>query len=310
MPLGLALEPAGFARRLGGTPAALVTADTEAHVAAVELSSGRVLRRIATLDGPRSIESRGNLALVAHTTEGAVTVLDGAALRVRGVLRSFAVPRYTAIHPSGEFAFVTDSGRGELVTVELARRRVVHRAELGGPARHVSVDRTGRVLWTALGTKARSIAIVDVSRPWRPRPVARLTPPFLAHDVGFASRGHLVWVTSGDRGAIALYDARTRTLSGRLRADASPQHVTFLDAHAYVTSGDDGTLRVHRLADGHVVRTTRVPAGSYNVQEAFGAVLTPSLSQGTLCLLGRSGRLLRRVRVAPSSHDACCVLTA
>jgi hypothetical protein len=54
-----------------------------------------------------------------------------------------------------------------------------------------------------------------------------------------------------------------------------------------------------------------VPTGSYNVQEAFGAfILTPSLSQGTLCVVDRNGRLLRKLRVARSSHDACFVMSA
>jgi len=58
------------------------------------------------------------------------------------------------------------------------------------------------------------------------------------------------------------------------------------------------------------LRTTPIPAGSYNVQNALGVVLTPSLSQGTLCVLDERGRLLRRVQVAPSSHDACFVMSA
>jgi len=58
------------------------------------------------------------------------------------------------------------------------------------------------------------------------------------------------------------------------------------------------------------VRTTRIPKGSYNVQHAFGSVLTPSPSEGTLCLLDARGRVRRRVRVAPSSHDACFAMIA
>ena len=37
-------------------------------------------------------------------------------------------------------------------------------------------------------------------------------------------------------------------------------------------------LRVHRLRDGSLARTTRVPFGSYNVQRSAGHVLTPSLA--------------------------------
>jgi len=74
-----------------------------------------------------------------------------------------------------------------------------------------------------------------------------------------------------------------------------------------VTSGDDGTLRVHRLGDGRLLRTTPVPTGSYNVQEGLGRIVTPSLDRGTLCILGPTGALLHRTQVAPSSHDACLV---
>jgi hypothetical protein len=63
------------------------------------------------------------------------------------------------------------------------------------------------------------------------------------------------------------------------------------------------------LKDGHVVRTTEVPKGSYNVQEAFGWIVTPSLDRGTFCVLDATGRLVRRVQVSLSSHDACFVMT-
>jgi hypothetical protein len=79
--------------------------------------------------------------------------------------------------------------------------------------------------------------------------------------------------------------------------------VTFLNGHAFVTSGDDGTLRTHSL-NGAVLHETRVPVGSYNVQFRAGRVLTPSLNEGTLCVLDAGGGLLRRTRVAPSCHDA------
>ena len=100
-----------------------------------------------------------------------------------------------------------------------------------------------------------------------------------------------------------------RSGEGGYRADAPPQHVTFSGSHAYVTSGEDGTLRVLSLKDGRVVHTVKVPEGSYNVQEAFGWIVTPSLDRGTFCVLTRQGRLVRRVQVSPSSHDACFVMT-
>jgi hypothetical protein len=52
----------------------------------------------------------------------------------------------------------------------------------------------------------------------------------------------------------------------------------------------------------------RIPVGSYNVQEGWGLILTPSLERGTLCIADRRGRVLERIRVARSSHDACFVM--
>jgi DNA-binding beta-propeller fold protein YncE len=289
-------------------PIALVTADTESHVAAVDLRTFEIVRRIDTHPGPRSIESvGGRIAVVAHTASGAVTLIDGRTLKVRHVLRGFVQPRYTAAGLDGRHAFVSDSARGEVATVDLRLGRVVARVPVGGPARHITASPNGRTLWVSLGTKAQEIAVVDVSRPVRPRFVRRFEPPFLAHDVGFVPSGRNVWVTSGDRGAIAIYTA-AGLLIRRIAADSPPQHVTFLDGAAQVTSGDDGTLRVHRLRDARMLRETRIPVGSYNVQRAGGRVLTPSLDRGTLCVLDGRGALLRRVQVAASSHDACFVL--
>jgi len=298
-----------LARLGGGTPYALVTADTEAHVAVVYLTTRKVVRRIPTLAGPRSIESdrRGRFAVVAHTAGGAVSIIDGWTLQVSHVLRGFSEPRYTAISPDGRHAFVSDSKLGEVVTVDVAKGRIVGRGRVLGPARHLSLSPDGKTLWVSLGTKAAEIVVVDVSTPAAPRGVRRFRPPFLAHDVGFEPDGRRVWVTSGDRGALARYTASGRLLQ-RLSADAPPQHVTFSGDRAYVTSGDDSSLHVHALRDGRVLRTTAVPVGSYNVQEGWGFVFTPSLERGTLCILDERGRLLRQLRVAASSHDACFVM--
>jgi len=301
----LAATPDAFGRRYGGTPVALVTADTEGHVAVVGLGEGRLLRRIATPAGPRSIQSVGRTAVVAHTGGGAVSLVDGLDLRLRSVLRGFGAPRYTASGRDVRLAYVTDSARGEVVVLDLARDRVVHRTDVAGPARHVTAF--GDTLWTSLGTKAERIAVLDLSDPLRPRVKGHVTPPFLAHDVGFTPRGARVWVSSGDRGRIAVYDAATRRRLFAIAADAPPQHVTFLSGRAYVTSGDDALLRVHRL-DGRLLRTTPIPTGSYNVQEGWGIVLTPSLSQGTLCVVDERGGMRNRLHVARSSHDACFVM--
>jgi hypothetical protein len=93
-----------------------------------------------------------------------------------------------------------------------------------------------------------------------------------------------------------------------LAADSPPQHVTFAGARVFVASGDDGTVRRHRL-DGERVRETRVPVGSYNVTFGSGRIVTPSLAQGTVSLLDRNGRVRAVRRIARAAHDACVVTT-
>jgi DNA-binding beta-propeller fold protein YncE len=299
----LTFAPRTFARSLGGTPTALVTADLESHVVAVDVSTGKVLRRIATAPGPRSIEAVGNLAVVGHTERGLLTVLDGATLTVLETVDGFAEPRYTVAARDGEHAFVTDSKTGELAVLAARRGRVVGRVALGGAPRHLSYEPSADVVWVVLGNASDRIAVVDVSKPTRPRLVRRFSPPFLAHDVGFGPGR--VWVTGGASRELVVYDPRGRSV--RLRADAPPQHVTFVGGLAFVASGDSGTLRVHDASNGRLLRTSRIPPGSYNVQQMGRRVLTPSLSRGTLCVADAQGRVVSRRRVARSSHDACFV---
>ena len=194
------------------------------------------------------------------------------------------------------------------MALDVLRGRALARTRVGSLARHITIDPSGRTLWVSLGSKAREVAVVDVSHRARPRLVRRFEPPFLAHDVGWAPDGRQVWVSSGDRNELAVYAGRTGKLLSRVPGDEPPQHVTFRGDRVYVASGESGTLRVHRV-DGLELRRTAVPEDSYNVQQAHGWVITPGLGRGTLCILDDRGRVLRRVTVARSSHDACIVTT-
>jgi DNA-binding beta-propeller fold protein YncE len=298
--------PRALARLGSGLEVALVTADEEGRLVAVELPGGRVRRYVRTLPKPRSIQAVGAKAVVAHSELGAVTIVRGSTLAVEHVLRGFGEPRYTAGHPDGRHAYVTDASRGEIVALDVLRGRVVGRAAVGALARHVTIDPRGRTLWVALGSKAERIAVVDVTQRARPRLVRQLRPPFLAHDVGWAPGGKRVWVSSGDRNEVAIYAARSGHLLRRLAADRPPQHFTFRGQLVFVASGESGTLRVHQVNGDHL-RTAPIPDDSYNVQEAYGWVVTPGLGTGTLCLLDREGRPRWNKTIARSSHDACIV---
>jgi DNA-binding beta-propeller fold protein YncE len=279
---------------LRGGAFAYVTEDTEARVAIVELRSGAVVHRIATKPGPRSVERVGAVAVVAHTVVGAVSLVDE--LGVRREVAGFEEPRYTAGARDGRHAFVTDASRVELLSVDLSRGVVVGSVKLKLWPRHLSLTPDGRTLHVGLGTASPQLAVVDVRDPRRPRLERYVTPPFAAHDIGVAPSGR-IWVTAGEDSRIAAH--------GRLLpADEAPQHVTFLDGRAYVTSGAGGTLRIYDERSARLLRTVRIPVGSYNVQFRDGRILTPSLAAGTVCVLDPDGTLLRRTHVAPSCHDA------
>ena len=286
-----AAAPHALRTSLTRTPVALVTCDLESRLALVDLDAFRIVGSIPTLPDPRSVETVGDVALVCHTAVGALSIVDRA--RVRHVVRGLVEPRYTAAHPDGVHAFVTDSGRSGVAVVDIRHGVVVDRVKLPGWARHVTLSRDGGTLFVGLGSASEHVAVVD-TRPLRHQ--RNLTPGFLAHDVGVAPDGRL-WITSGSARVLAVAAAQHP-------ADLAPQHVTFSSGLAFVTSGDSGTLHVQRH-DGSVVSATRVPVGSYNVQYAHGRVVTASLSHGTLTILDRRGAKLATVQVARSCHDAC-----
>ena len=303
----------------------LVTADLESHVVAIELPTGTIVRRIRTLPGPRSIEAAfATWAVVAHTASGRLSVLDGTGLKLRHVITGFREPRYTAIYPvrypsdvdpAGQpLAYVTDSLRREVVTVDLGRGTIVWRTAVPGPARHITVSPDGGLAWTALGSKAERVAVLDLDDPRHPRLVRTFAPPFPAHDVVCSEDGEHLWVTSGDARRIAIYEPEGRRPVAVLDAGAPPQHVAFRGRRAFVASGDDGTVSLHR-PDGAVLEEARVPVGSYNVtssRSGFGLLgaVTPSLGLGTIALLGERGQVTNVRRVARAAHDACLVVRA
>ena len=95
---------------------------------------------------------------------------------------------------------------------------------------------------------------------------------------------------------IVVYSTETREVVRVLAADRAPQHVAFVRDLAFVSSGDDGTVRVHRL-NGDLLRRAQVPLGSYNVTFGDG---------GLSCHRCRGARLpssMKAVMFAPSGES-------
>jgi DNA-binding beta-propeller fold protein YncE len=309
-PVALGRPSAQRAAAGGGMPLALVTADSENRILAVRLTDMGVDRSLEVPHEPHGIEAVDQLrsALVMSNESGTVTVLDAIVPKLRRVLEGFSSPRYAAGDPRGRFAYVSDDVAGQVVAIDVRAARVVGRVEVGRGARHISLSADGSTVITSLGSQAPRLALVDVTRPHRPRLLRTVPVDDLAHDVGFTPDGKRIWITSGVDRRLTIHDARTLRTQRVLAADDAPQHVTFdLPANrVYVASGDSGTLRTYRLADAELLRTSRVTTGSYNVCALGGRVITPSLDNGRLTLLDARG--LRSAHLAPHAHDACIVL--
>lgn len=298
--LAVAAVPASNAARVGGEPIALVTAETENQLIALNLRTGHVIRRLRMPPGPENVEA-GRVAVVVSTRAGAVTLVDTRTLRVRRVIRGFAFPHIPALSPDGRYAYVTDDRRGQVVVIALERGRVVGRAFVGFGAHHMSFRPHHHELWVALGERAQTIAIVDTTHPNHPRRKGFFSPGGLVHDLAFPAGGRRLWVTFDDRSSIAVFDARTLRRLFTLPAGSPPQHVAFR-RYAYVTSGNDGRLRIFSVA-GRLLGVATTPVGSFNLGLGPGRVLTSSLANGTLTELGVIGRLLLSTRVAPAARD-------
>ena len=223
------------------------------------------------------------------------------------MLEGMGEPAYTAISPDARYAYVTDSGNGEVAVVDLQRGRLAGVAPVGAEARHLSIAPDGRTLWVALGMEAPEVVTVDLAEPERPRVTGRLELPFLAHDVVCAPDGRRLWVTSGVEPRIALYRPGTPTPLKLVDADAAPQHVSFGPGRTFVASGEDGSLVTYESTSASVLGRARLPLGSFNLSRRGDLIVSPSLDQGTVTIADRTGRVVLSRRVVESAHDACLV---
>src|SRR6266581_8565423 len=109
------------ARPEGGSPVALVTAESENELLAVSLPDGKVIRRVRLPVDPENVDVQpSGPAIVVSTKGGAVSILQARSLRPIRVLRGFRDPHIAAIAPDGEWAYVTDDGTGLLSVIELS----------------------------------------------------------------------------------------------------------------------------------------------------------------------------------------------
>jgi DNA-binding beta-propeller fold protein YncE len=294
----------GGSARGGGSPVALVTAETQNALLAISLPGGHVLKRLAMPADPQNVSVVGwRWAVVVSPRAGAVTVVSLPSLRVVRVLRGFGSPHLATETADFGGVYVTDDGSGRLDVIRLGKRpRVVRSVFVGLGAHHLAVSPAGNELWIALGERARTIVTLDISDPWRPKVTGRFDPGFEAHDLAFSSDWR-VWVTASDRPYLTVFDSRTLRAVARVPAGAPPQHVAigFRD-EAYVTSGYGSSLEIVDRSSGRVKKRIEIPYGSFNLATVASLVVTSSLLNGKVTELDENGRVLMRRRVAPAAR--------
>jgi YVTN family beta-propeller protein len=279
----LVLVSSGSAAQTGGTAVALVTAERQNMLVAVELSSGKLLRRVSLPADPQNVAVGDGVVIVVSTRAGAVTLLDEPSLKTLRVFRGFADPHIVTVSRGGHLAYVTDDGRGELVVIGLRARRIVDRISVGAGAHHMAVSPSGKRLWIALGEHASAISIVDLSLPSRPRLLRRFSPGFVAHDLVFSPDGRRVWVTSGVGDSVHVLNRRTGKQAFEVPVGAAPQHVAFAARDfAFATSGYSSRITKIEPSTGRVLATARTPYGSFNLSASLNtdAIVTTSLLNG------------------------------
>jgi DNA-binding beta-propeller fold protein YncE len=302
----LALPAASHAGGKRG-PIALVTAETQNQLLAVDLRSGRVVRRLHMPADPENVEAYAGEVAVVSARGGAVTLVDGRTLRIQRIIRGFGAPHIAAFSPGGDYLYVSDDARGQLAVI---LDRVLRKIFVGYGAHHMTFSPDQSRLWVVLGERARSIAVVDTSRVTRPRLVGHVDPQGLAHDAAFTPDGRFVWVAYDDRPYVGVFNAHTGRRVATLYAGSPPAHVRFDDAsglpryrsYAYVTSGNSAALRVYAWRTRRLVRTLRTAPGSFNLAVDRGLIATSSLTGGRMIAFRGSRRLLSE-RVAPAARD-------
>jgi streptogramin lyase len=294
----------GGSARGGGSPVALVTAETQNALLAISLPDGHVLKRLPMPADPENVAVvGGNRAVVVSPRAGAVTVVSTPSLRIVRVLHGFVSPHIVTPTADFEGAYVTDDGSGRLDVVRFSGRpRVVRSVFVGAGAHHMSVSPAGNELWVALGERTRTIVVLDISDPMRPKVVGHFDPGFAAHDLAFSSDWR-VWVTAADRRSVTIFDSRTRRPVAHVAAGAPPQHVAFGPIReAFLTSGYGSSLEIVDRFSGRIRRTVHVPYGSFNVATFGSFVVTSSLLRGTVTELTDEGHVWMHKRVAPAAR--------
>lgn len=296
------------ARTTGGTAAVFVAAERSSELVGVNLETGRVVAGIRVPAGPHNVTSyRARYLLVTSPPAGAVTLVDAFTRRILKVWRGFGYPHDVEVE--GEYAYVTDERRGQLVVISLATRRVVARVAVGPRPHDVAVGDVALVTHSS----RPELTMVDLSRPGSPRlEDRRLTAGGPAHDISEQPDSANTYVSYWSSGSVGAIDWGNERMLWRRSVGTLIHHVQFDSYHGRrLWATDHRTGEVLELAsrDGRLLRRLRGCAGAHHVAVAGQAwVAVACYDSDTLAVWSQRTWQRRLIRVGDGPHGVAEVV--
>ncbi|HSI97597.1 MAG TPA: YncE family protein [Gaiellaceae bacterium] len=309
--VALALVAGGAsAEPSGGAPAALVAAERSSELVGVDLTTGRVIGRVRVPRGPHNVTSYGaRYVLVTSPPAGAVTLVDGFTRRVLRTWRGFGYPHDVEVE--GNYAYVTDERRGQLVVIDLTTRTIAARVAVGSRPHDVAVGDVALVTHNPGNPK---LTVVDVRRPRASRVTGRLAVPAEggAHDISEQPDSANVYVTGWGSGGVGAINSGSGRVLWWRNVGVLIHHVQFDYYHGrrlWVTDHRTGDVLALASRNGRVLRRLRGCAGAHHVTFGGTAWVVAACHDSDALAIWSQGSWKRRlVRVGDGPHGVAEVI--
>jgi len=233
---------------------AYVSCFADDQIAIVDLASGEVLRRLDVPDAPAGLVLSGEWLLVTHFYSGQVTTLN--------VLRTPFVLGTVNVEPDGELA--------NTIVIDPTGTRA-----------YIPQTRTGLALVSLqyMQDWFPVVSVLDLTQMSGVRD-ARLTlsanddrAANMPFDLAFSPDGRKLYVVLAGNDSIAVLDAETGAVEGRIAVGANPRAIVLDGSTAYVLNALDGTISIIDTARDAVVDTLQVTELPLDPQLLLGKTL-------------------------------------
>ncbi|MCC6615718.1 MAG: hypothetical protein IT320_19770 [Anaerolineae bacterium] len=233
---------------------AYVSCFAQDQIAIVDLASGEVLRRLDVPDAPAGLLLSGEWLLVTHFYSGQVTTLN--------ILRTPFVLGTVNVEPDGELA--------NTLVLDPTGTKV-----------YIPQTRTGLALVSLqyMQDWFPVVSVLDLTRMSGARE-ARLTlsanddrAANMPFDLAFSADGRTLYVVLAGNDAVAVLDADSGAVEGRIAVGANPRAIVLDGGTAYVLNALDGTITVIDTARDAVVDTLQVTEPQLDAQLLLGKTL-------------------------------------